>query len=405
MKWQWTSIDSISQINEHDYAQLVPLHALHDDAKSSPFIQYAFLESLEKTACVGEKTGWMPKHIVIINKQNNEGDITVSDAIKAEKIVAFIPAYIKTHSYGEYVFDHSWAHAYQQHGLNYYPKLVMALPFTPVSGTRVLKSSDADDQAIIDYLASIKNEILDRNGVSSIHILFPTPGLSNKLQNKGFHQRQSVQFNWFNKNYTNYEQFNASLTARRRRSIKKERAAVTKQGVSVKRLVGAKIQSADMQFFYICYQQTYLKRSGHTGYLTQAFFHQLLASMANNLMLIIAEKNNSPVAAALFFHDKNGLYGRYWGALEDISGLHFEVCYYQGIEHCITHNIPLFNPGTQGEHKILRGFEPTLCYSNHCMAEQAFDHAVQDFLHRENPHIVEYYTESHKLLPYKQLSD
>jgi predicted N-acyltransferase len=176
-----------------------------------------------------------------------------------------------------------------------------------------------------------------------------------------------------------------------------------------------------MQFFYQCYQQTYLKRSGHGGYLTSEFFHGLLSDMPKKLMLVVAERfvqgepenstgdeqknleiKQKSIAAALFLHDKDGLYGRYWGALEDVSGLHFEVCYYQGIEFCIENNIPLFNPGTQGEHKILRGFEPTLCYSNHVMAEPAFDEAVKDFLKRETPHIIEYFTQSESLLPFRQ---
>ena len=391
MNWQWTSINSMAGVSKADYEQLLPL-----DSHASPFLQYDFLHALETSECVCEESGWQPLHIIIKNSSNHTGDNVDSG------IVAFIPAYIKTHSYGEYVFDHSWAHAYQQHGLAYYPKLIMAVPFTPVTGSRVLIAKDIDRNALLSYISAITSEILKSQQLSSLHMLFSPQSTSDTLALESMHQRQSVQFNWLNKAYSDYTQFTESLTARRRRSIKKERASIIKQGVNVKRIVGSDINAEDMQFFYRCYQQTYLKRSGHTGYLNQHFFYTLLSTMSDNLMLIIAEKNQRPIAAALFFHDKDGLYGRYWGALEDISGLHFEVCYYQGIEHCIENNIPLFNPGTQGEHKILRGFEPTLCYSNHIMTEPAFDSAVKDFLQRETPHIVDYFIQSQALLPFKQ---
>lgn len=440
MNWQWTSIDSISQLNKEEFSQLVSLEAPFETA-STPFLSYSFLSNLEQSNCVGKGSGWLTQHIVIRYKGTPKSDNTLKDndasgstVIRnasnpdtiSDEIVAFIPAYLKTHSYGEYVFDHSWANAYQQNGLAYYPKLIMAIPFTPVTGTRVLKKIGIEADALLDYIGQIKTELLQRLSVSSLHMLFSPAACSEKLSESGFHQRHSVQFNWHNKGYTDYADFTSLLTARRRRSIKKERASIIKQGVKVKRIVGKQIDSVDMHFFYSCYQQTYLKRSGHGGYLTREFFDGLLSDMPDNLMLVIAgkhaehdpenysdnnaenhtltqaEKQGHPIAAALFLHDENGLYGRYWGALEDISGLHFEACYYQGIEFCIDNNIALFNPGTQGEHKILRGFEPTICYSNHVMAEPAFDDAIKDFLQREKPHIIEYFTQSQSLLPFKQ---
>lgn len=394
MNWQWTSIESILELSVEEYETLQS-GAEHSNTNASPqqtsnpFLKYAFLSNLEASGSVGDESGWQTQHIL------------VREQSPSSKLIAFLPAYIKTHSYGEYVFDHSWAHAYQQHGLSYYPKLCICIPFTPVTGPRLLHCSGIEPAEVIEFVASQKSDIMKTLNISSIHCLFSEKDASQDFKQEGFHQRQSVQFNWYNKAYSSYADFTGSLTARRRRSIKKERAGIAKQGVKVLRLVGEQISSNDMQFFYMCYQQTYLKRSGHYGYLNSEFFNSLLADMPENLMLVVAKTDGSPIAAALFLYDKNGLYGRYWGALVDVSGLHFEACYYQGIEFCIENKVKMFNPGTQGEHKILRGFEPTLCYSNHCMSEPAFDEAVKDFLQRETPHIVDYLEQSKELLPFK----
>lgn len=395
MNWRWTSIDSISAISPTEF------DALHDaNQHSSPFVTRHFLQALEQTHCVGTNSGWTVKHLVIFDEQNT--------------LIAFLPAYLKTHSYGEYVFDHSWAHAYEQHGLAYYPKLIVAIPFTPVTGPRVLLAPTISLAQMSAFLGQHKQQLMATLRVSSIHILFSPQEAADALLHEGFHQRQSVQFNWHNQNYTDFDHFMSHLTARRRRSIRKERSSIAKQGVVLKRIVGSNISYQDMAFFYRCYEQTYLKRSGHSGYLRPDFFQALLSAMPSTLLLVVAyispttdnttrEHALAPIGAALFLHDSAGLYGRYWGALEEVSGLHFEACYYQGIEFCIEQNIPLFNPGTQGEHKILRGFAPTLCYSNHALQEPAFDRAVADFLSRETPHIIDYAKKSAELLPYKEL--
>lgn len=395
MQWTWNTIDSISKITKQEYYSL----SSQQDC-FNPFLKYEFLAALEQTQCVGQNqhghTGWHVSHVVILDEN--------------KALVAFIPAYIKTHSYGEYVFDHSWAHAYQQYGMAYYPKLILAIPFTPVTGTRFIKRDNINNNQIIKFLATQKEAIADKLNIHSVHVLFPFEQLSECLAHEGFHQRLSVQFNWFNDKYQTFEAFLQNLTARRRKSINKERIGIAKQNVNVMRFTGDHIDEQAMDVFYLCYKQTYLKRSGHNGYLTRSFFMSLLKQMPQNLLLVIANKSSQesnnhapiPIAAALFLFDENGLYGRYWGALEDVSGLHFECCYYQGIEFCIEQNIPYFNPGTQGEHKILRGFQPTICYSNHVMMHQEFDQAVKDFLVRENPHIREYAVESAQLLPFKQ---
>lgn len=406
MNWQWTSIDSINALAQTEFDALT-----RSSQPSSPFLKFEFLRAFEETRCVGGNTGWLTCHLVIRDE--------------TQTLIGFLPAYIKTHSYGEYVFDHSWAHAYQQHNLAYYPKLIVAVPFTPVTGPRILLAQNIALEKMAQYIEQISLELMQSLRVTSLHILFAPKQTSNELLTCGFHQRQSVQFNWHNKQYAHFDDFMAGLTARRRRSIRKERTGIAKQGVQVNRIVGGAITAPDMAFFYRCYQQTYLKRSGHDGYLSSAFFETLLQDMPENLLLVIAEqrlqpardnqqlaitetansndiKSATPIAAALFLYDENGLYGRYWGALTDVSGLHFEACYYQGIEFCIEQDIAIFNPGTQGEHKILRGFAPTLCYSNHKMQEKAFDNAIADFLQRETPHIIDYAEKSASLLPYRR---
>ena len=272
MNWHWTSIDKLSEVSRGEF------DTLHDpNAQSCPFLQYAFLHAFEQTKCVGEQSGWLPSHIVVRDEEN--------------KLIAFLPAYIKTHSYGEYVFDHSWANAYEQHGLAYYPKLIIALPFTPVTAARALIAASTNIAKVTQYIGDIKESMMQKLSISSIHILFPDEQSASELLNHGFHQRMSVQFNWHNKQYSHFDDFMASLTARRRRSIKKERKGITKQGVSVRRVAGDNISQQDIDFFYTCYQQTYLKRSGHTGYLNHEFFNALLSNMPQNMMLVIAQKD------------------------------------------------------------------------------------------------------------------
>jgi predicted N-acyltransferase len=222
MNWQWTSIDSIAQLHQYDFNQLVPLEASSEKTKT-PFLSYAFLSNLEKANCVGENSGWLAQHIVIYTDDKLPSERLSASVFESDNIIAVIPAYIKTHSYGEYVFDHSWANAYQQHGLDYYPKLIMAIPFTPVTGARVLKGVGIETNALLHYITDIKKDLLQRLCVSSLHVLFPPASTSKVLAETGFNKRNSVQFNWHNKDYLTYNDFTAALTARRRRSIKKER--------------------------------------------------------------------------------------------------------------------------------------------------------------------------------------
>ncbi|MEP0496935.1 MAG: GNAT family N-acetyltransferase, partial [Paraglaciecola sp.] len=245
---------------------------------------------------------------------------------------------------------------------------------------------------------------LSNLAMSSMHWLFVEKSVSENLSKHKQLMRHSVQFQWFNKEYKSFEDYLTTFNSRKRKSVKKERLKVIEQEVEVKRLQGDMLTKQDMKFFYHCYKQTYLKRSGHEGYLTEQFFEQLYINMLENLMLVVAYKSEKPIASALFIYDNHQLCGRYWGALEDISNLHFECCYYQGIEFCIENNINTFNPGTQGEHKILRGFEPIYCYSNHFLGELAFHDAVAKFIDKETAGLQQYKAQAELLLPYRKIS-
>lgn len=352
-----------------------------------PFLRYEFLSALEQTDCVGLDTGWQPKFFA---------------AQQDGQLVAAVPGYTKYDSYGEYVFDFAWANAYHQHGLDYYPKWVNGIPYTPVSGERLLLSDDVSHSSdIVDTLLPYIEQ-QQRKVSSSLHWLFTSVNSSDHIATHYPLKRLSVQFQWFNRGFHSFDDYLQTFTSRKRKDIRKARAKLDSQGIKIERFTGSNITDKVMAFFYTCYKQTYLKRSGHEGYLTQAFFERIAEQMADNLLVIQAEKSGIPVASALLFYDETGLYGRYWGTIEELDGLHFEVCYYQGVDFAIEHTLPLFNPGTQGEHKILRGFEPIFCYSHHHLFHEGFHEAVNRFLIQEKPAIERYYEQAFAALPFNQ---
>lgn len=379
MDLQFTFIDNLKRIPASDW------QTLGQDA--GPFLDYVFLGALEAHHCVGGDSGWQPCHL------------TVKDALG---LLAALPLYQKSHSYGEYVFDFAWAEAFSRYGKRYYPKLVSALPFTPVPGQRLLTRPGVNAAdlwpAILEHLQTYCNEA----SLSSLHVLFPHQEEAVQLAELGAMQRHSVQFHWFNRGYKEFADFTATFSSRKRKNLLKERRRLLEAGISFHRLTGCAITAEHMQDFYLCYQHTYLKRSGHTGYLNSRFFEALRQNMSERLLLVQARINGDMLASALFFTGKQGLFGRYWGCMQEVDGLHFEVCYYQGIEYCIEHGLPFFNPGTQGEHKIQRGFEPVLCFSNHWLADNAFHTAVQNYVAQEKLQMAEYYREASKLLPYSR---
>ncbi|GGD66647.1 GNAT family N-acetyltransferase [Lacimicrobium alkaliphilum] len=378
MDLEFIFVDAISDLDRQQWDHLA--------AGCGPFLDYDFLHTLEHTDCVAQHHGWQPCHLAVYS-----GGV----------LIAAMPLYQKTHSYGEYVFDFAWAEAYQRHGLHYYPKLVSAIPFTPVTGPRLLCDKTLTSQLWPSVIKQIKQHCLQRE-LSSAHLLFTDTDTNTHLVEQKWLHRTSVQFHWFNRGYQCFEDFTDTFSSRKRKNLNKERARLEQAGIRYQHLVGEEICKQDMLNFYRCYQQTYLKRSGHNGYLTPAFFEALRQKMAGNLLLIQATQNNKLLASALLLFDSQSLYGRYWGALEPVDGLHFEVCYYQGIEFCIKNALQHFNPGTQGEHKIQRGFEPVYCYSGHWLARPEFHQAVADFLQQEAVHIRSYKEQAESLLPFRQ---
>jgi predicted N-acyltransferase len=365
-------------------------------SQSTPFMQRAFWLALEESGAIGVQSGWFGQHLMLY---------------QADQLVAVLPLFVKTHNRGEYVFDHAWAQAYARHGLDYYPRLVTSAPFTPVTGSRVLL---ADGIALVDVMPTLLHGIqslAQKFGASSWHGLFLDSSFLQAYQNATLAdaktpklaERINVQFLWENKDYSDFTAFLNVLTAKRRKSIRVEREKVSAQGITCRWLDGAAISQDDWQFFYQCYQNTYFIR-GQKPYLTFEFFAQLGATMPDSLALIIAQDDGQkPIASALFFKDEQTLYGRYWGAIRDVDSLHFEVCYYQGIEYAIQHNLRWFDPGTQGEHKLIRGFEPVLTHSMHWLAEPAFMAAVTDFTVRERVGVEAYFEEAKGCLPYKNM--
>ncbi|MFU8764370.1 MAG: GNAT family N-acetyltransferase [Haliea sp.] len=352
-----------------------------------PFLRHAFLRGMEETACTTAATGWQPCHLLL-----RQGG----------KLVALLPLYLKSHSYGEYVFDWSWADAWQRSGLSYYPKLVSAIPFTPATGPRLCLAPGLDADAMWEYALDAIRRFAATRGLSSWHLLFPDEDTSSRLLAEGLPQRMTTQFHWFNEGYRSFDDFLASFASRKRKNLRRERERVREQGLQLQLLQGAEITQSHWQQFHHFYQLTYARRSGHGGYLTRDFFLQTAPSLGEQVIMVVAEHAGRPVAAALYFRSDNTLFGRYWGCIEDFDCLHFEACYYQGIEYCIREGLQRFDPGAQGEHKIQRGFRPVQTYSNHWIADPQLAAAVADFTRRERPHIEAYRQEATTLLPFRQ---
>jgi predicted N-acyltransferase len=334
---------------------------------------------------VGGDSGWQPLHLEI----TNDGEP-----------LALIPSYVKTHSWGEYVFDFEWANAYQRYGLEYYPKLISAVPFTPCAGPRILLVKGADLSKALTFLTQQLPHLCAQLKLSSWHWLFAQKPDWQPAQQQLWHQRTGCQYHWYNQNYSQFADFTARLTSRKRKSINKERRVIAEQGINFTWQQGSSISPQALKEFYACYQSTYLKRS-RQGYLTYKFFSELLTQMPDNLLLVTASKDQTPLAYALFFVDDQTLYGRYWGCLEEVDFLHFETCYYQGIDYCIANGISHFDAGAQGEHKLARGFLPQHTRSYHYLAESGFNDAIKQYCEAEAQQIEAYMGWAKTALPYK----
>lgn len=379
-------VDSIATIGKKDWNRLAGVE--------NPFTRYEFLWALEKTGCTTDTTGWAPHHVAVYSGPEDD---------KSRLLVAVMPLYQKTNSYGEYVFDWSWASAYQNYGLNYYPKFVSAVPFTPSHGTRLFTDDSVNRTDIAKLIFDRLKKEAESIEASSWHILFLTEEENQLFETIGIPARTACQFHWFNRGYSSFDDFLATLNSRKRKNIRRERQKVAERGTRFETIAGADISPEHWGTFYQFYQSTYMMR-GMQGYLSQEFFAEIGRLMPEQLFMIVALDGESIIAAALFFRNSEKLFGRYWGSGRDYQFLHFETCYYQGQEYCIQHKLKSFDSGAQGEHKIQRGFEPITTYSNHWIANEGFAQAINNFLDEERSHIEQYRVEASSLLPFKKLS-
>lgn len=352
-----------------------------------PFTRHEFLFALERSGAVDNDSGWRPQHALI--KRGSE-------------LIAVLPLYLKTHSYGEYVFDWAWADAYRRHRRRYYPKLLCAIPFTPASGPRLCVAPGENTAEIAAFVVAALQRKIAGADISSLHILFPDASAAADFSRLGLSERWGAQYHWFNRGYASFDDFLATFASRKRKNLRKERERVAQQGIELEVLEGAQIAASDWDDFYRFYALTYAKRSGHAGYLNAEFFKQIGAALPQHIVLTLAHWRGERIGGALCFRDSRTLYGRYWGCVREFEFLHFEACYYQGIDYCIRHGLAHFDPGAQGEHKIQRGFEPIKTLSYHWLKDDDFRVAVDNFLDRERAAIDAHIAAAAELLPFRR---
>ena len=357
-------VKSISELDREEWNSCAILYSADGlDKIEDPFISYDFLDALEKSKSVGENTGWLPYHLA---------------AIRKNKLIGAVPLYLKSNSQGEYIFDYNWAHAFERAGGRYYPKLQISVPFTPVTGRRLLVSTNAPSHTASLLLQSAI-ELCEKNKLSSLHTTFCSKQEFELGQKLGMLGRVSQQFHWLNNGYGNFGDFLNALSSRKRKNINKERLKANNFGGEIEILTGSEIKKDHWNYFWKFYQDTGIKKWG-TPYLTRQFFDQIHETMRSKILLILAKKEGNYIAGALNFIGSDTLFGRYWGCIEDYPFLHFEVCYYRAIEFAIAHGLKKVEAGAQGEHKLARGYVPTETFSLHWIAEKGFSKAVEEYL-------------------------
>ena len=362
----------VSGLNAHAWDRL---------GTGDPFLSHAFLSALEDSRSVGPGTGWTPSPILV------EDD--------ASHLIAAAPAYLKTHSQGEYVFDHGWADAWERAGGQYYPKLQVAVPFTPVPGPRLLGSRPQQLLAAIEAVTV-------QNDISSAHITFIDEAGAAEAERRGWLIRHGIQYHWFNRGYRSFGDFLGALSSRKRKALRKERSAAL-AGLEVRVLRGSEIGAAEWDSMWAFYQDTGSRKWGRP-YLTREFFDLVGKRMGDQLLLFLACRGGLPIAGALNFIGPDGLYGRYWGTVDEVPFLHFELCYYQAIEWTIDHGLSEVQAGAQGEHKVARGYEPVITRSAHFIPNRSFHDAIADFLETERSAIAAEAEWLRRDLPYRSSS-
>lgn len=377
MNMQIRVLNSIDEVSAAEWDHLL--------GSDYPFMKHEFLLALEKSHATGSRFGWIPHHLVL-----QDGDV----------LVGAMAMYEKDNSYGEFVFDWSWADAYQRHGIPYYPKLVVAAPYTPATGPRLLVHPEQNKDEIRSTLAQAAVELAKARGVSSLHFLFTTREETDLLQDMGLMRRLGCQYHWHNPGYRDFEDFLDTLSAKKRKNIRQERRKAMEAGAEIEIVPGNQASDEQIAAAEMFYRITFDRKWG-TATLNLEFFRQVASSMGEQLLLVLARKSGRYIAGAICYRDDHTFYGRHWGCIEEYPGLHFELCYYQGIEYCIREKLKTFEPGAQGEHKISRGFLPTPTWSAHWIAHPQFRSAIGHFLDQETEGIQDYMQELSEHSPYK----
>ena len=351
----------------------------------NPFVSHAFLKALEDAGCVGGRSGWLSRHVLM----ERDGEL-----------IAAAPCYLKIHSQGEYVFDHSWAHAYERAGGSYYPKLQVSVPFTPATGPRLLVRADAGE-GIRETLATGLAQVAMKMEVSSLHVTFAEEAEAKAMEELGFLHRLDQQFHWLNEGYGSYGDFLATLASRKRKALKRERREALANGISIEWVTGADLTEDRWDAFFRFYTDTGSRKWG-TPYLNRAFFSLLGKRMADRVVLVMARRDGQDIAGALNLVGEDAIYGRYWGCVEDHPFLHFEVCYHQAIDYAIAHKLSRVEAGAQGGHKLARGYIPMTTHSAHFIADAGFRRAVADYLRQERQAVTEEQRELLRFAPYRR---
>ncbi len=351
-----------------------------------PFLRHEFLAALESNGCVGESYGWWPQHMAVYDGAGTLAGVT--------------PLYLKDNSYGEFVFDWAWADAYQRAGMPYYPKLVSSIPYTPVTGARLLVRPDCDRAGVSAALVAGARALAAEKQVSSLHWLFTDEADTVLLCDAGFMRRTGCHFHWHNDGYRSFEDFLSRLSSRKRKKIRRERRYVSEAGVAMCIVQGSDASEEQWRVMHDFYSSTFHKKSGIPT-LSLGFFQEISQTMGDQILLVFASHAGKAVAGAIMLRGDTALYGRHWGCREEFHSLHFEACYYQGIEYCIEHGLQLFEPGAQGEHKISRGFLPTYTWSAHWIANEQFREAISRYLQQEHELMVDYHDELMLTSPFK----
>jgi uncharacterized protein len=371
--------DSLNAVDAHEWNQL--------GGYDEPFLSHEFLVALERQGCLGKALGWHPCFLLVRDARGT--------------LVGAMPMYVKTNSYGEFVFDWSWASAYERHGLDYYPKLVVSVPYTPITGKRLLIYPAGDAGVIKNKLIEQAIQLAKDYGFTGVHWLFINDDDTQRLQAHGLMLRLGCQYHWHNNNYRDFHDFLASFQAHKRKKVKRERARVAEQGIRLKIVHGNEADDRVWQTVYRFYVDTFGRKWGFPT-LTLGFFREIGRTMGERVVLVLAEREGRTVACALNFRSREKLYGRFWGCEQTFHSLHFEACYYQGIEYCIRHGLQCFEPGAQGEHKIGRGFLPTHTWSAHWIADERFRAALEDFCRREQGVIQQEYAKLWSSSPFRE---